>query len=63
MSANNVIFIKVKTKEVFYQGCYDNDMVNAKKIGQAKTLEGAYKLANKYFDTELPYLEYGVQLI
>ncbi len=68
MSANNAIFIKHSTFEVFYQGCYDNWLDNADLIGKGKDLEGAYKIAKEYRDDMNDegmgwYIEYGIQII
>jgi len=63
MSANNVIYINHKTLEVFYQACIDNGLNNAEKIGKGKTLDDAYKIAEKWLDKQNYFLEYGIQII
>ena len=65
MSANNGILIDNETFKVYYQGCWDNGMNNAEKIGTGKNLDDAYKIAKKWLnDDELGFdLEYGIQII
>jgi len=63
MSANNVIYIKRDTFEVFYQGCADNDDLGT-KIGKGKNLEEAVDIAYEYMgDDPMFMLEYGINFI
>jgi len=61
MSANDIIYIDRQTKQVFYQGCADNDDYG-KLIGQGTDLETAIKIAEDYLgDDYIP--EYGINFI
>ena len=61
MSANDIIYISKSTKQVFYQGCADNDNKGV-LIGQGVTLEDAIKIAEDYLgDGYIP--EYGINFI
>jgi len=62
MSANNIIYIKRDTYEVFYQGCVDNDDLG-EKIGKGKNLEEAVDIAEEYMKDPLFILEYGINFI
>jgi len=62
MSANNVIYIKRKTFEVFYQSCADNGDYG-EKIGKGKNLEEAVKIAQKRIDEIDGWVEYGIRFI
>ena len=61
MSANDVIYIDKTTKQVFYQGCADNNG-KGKLIGQGTDLETAIEIAENYLgDGYIP--EYGINFI
>ena len=59
MSANNAIYIKKKTFEVFYQDCDDNEGPG-ELIGKGKNLEDAIKIAEKQIKELEGSLEYGI---
>ena len=65
MSANNVIYIRRKSYEVFYQGCADNESLG-EFIGKGKSLAQAVDIAQEKID-ELEdndeLLEYGIHFI
>jgi hypothetical protein len=65
MSANNAIFISVKTFKVYHCGCYDNgfDPKKDELIGKGKSLKGAIKIAQKFeenLNDHGSYVEYGI---
>lgn len=63
MSANNIIFIKRKTNEVYYQpSCADNVELG-ELIGKGKNLDKAVDIAQKHIREIGGYLEYGITFI
>ena len=61
MSADNIIYIKRKTNEVFYQSCASNKGLGELQ-GTYKTLEEAVDKAQELIE-ELVIVEYGVEFI
>jgi len=61
MSANNIIYIKRKTNEVFYQPCADSKKLGELK-GTYKTLAEAVDKAQELIE-ELVIVEYGIEFI
>jgi len=62
MSANNIIYIKRKTFEVYYQGCADNSGLG-NKVGRGKNLEEAVDIAQKEINDCEGVVEYGINFI
>jgi len=63
MSANNAIFIKRKTNEVFYQGCADNGIKDMVLIGKGKNLCEAVDIAQEHIWDLDGNVEYGISFI
>lgn len=62
MSANNVVYIKKKTFEVYYQNCADNPGFGD-KVGKGKSLEEAVEIAQKEIKKCDGNFEYGIWFI
>lgn len=60
MSANNLILIKWRKPSYFVSDC-DADTGSGSPIGNAKTLEKAVRIANKYMD-QGNEIEYGIHI-
>jgi hypothetical protein len=64
MSANDIIYIKKQTHEVYYQGCADNEDLG-EKIGKGRHTDDAIDIATKYAEESCAYgyPEYGIKFI
>ena len=62
MSANNALTIGLKSFEVRYYPCADDEEYEV--VGKGKTLEEAVRIAVKFINEELGrMLEYGVSFV
>jgi len=62
MSANNIIYIKRKTFEVYYQPCADNEGLG-ELVAKGKDLEDAVRIAEEQKEECGGVVEYGIAFI